>query len=77
VHNLGGDLVTLRNLRRQAEALPELAGSLREEYDEAARRGRAAGSRTAWLDAQVTQAAVASALPLKTSQTSSTCRSAW
>jgi hypothetical protein len=47
------------DLRRQAEALPDLAESLCAEHAAARKAGRTAEAWPAWLDAQVTQAAVA------------------
>lgn len=47
------------DLRQQVEALPELGSSLRSEHAAATKAGRTAESWTAWLDAQITQAAVA------------------
>ena len=47
------------DLLRQVEDLPELAASLRAEHGSATAAGRTAESWPVWLDAQVTQAAVA------------------
>ncbi len=60
VKDLQRQVSTLEDdLRRQATALPDLATSLRAEYDGARAAGRTAEEWPAWLDAQVTQAAVA------------------
>jgi hypothetical protein len=46
------------DLREQVDRLPELRARLRSDHADAARAQRTAESWTAWLDAQVTQAAV-------------------
>jgi hypothetical protein len=60
VHDLQQRVKLLEDdLRGQVDRLPDVERRLREDYAVAQRRGRVGEAWTSWLDAQVTQAAVA------------------